>query len=209
MTDTFGDMVNEIVDETRRSMSTTIESLIQDAIANYETERFWFNLTNDTTFSLSASQATYTSADNSMIPRFMDIDRLEVTISTNYTPYMEKKSYNWIRDYNDTNALSQPCYWTYWGEAIHTNLPDGGYTVRLSGLTRLASLSVSSDTNAWVQRGSGKELIKQRAKSLLYSEYLRDDANAGRAAGREQQALQKLNLRTAKLLATGTIEPSL
>jgi hypothetical protein len=209
MPDTFGDMVNEIVDETRRSMSTTIEGLIQDAIANYEVERFWFNLTSDTVFSLSSSQATYTSADNSMIPRFMDIDRMEVTISTNYTPDMMKKSYNWIRDYNNTNFNSRPYYFTYWGEAIHTNLPDGGYTARLSGLVRLPSLSASTDSNAWTQRGTGKELIKQRAKSLLYSEYLRDDANAGRAAGREAQALQKLTLRTAKLLATSTIEPSL
>jgi hypothetical protein len=44
---------------------------------------------------------------------------------------------------------------------------------------------------------------------LLYSEYLRDDINATRAAARENQALQKLNLRTSKLLATGEIEPSL
>jgi hypothetical protein len=209
MPDDFGSMVNEIVDETRRSMSTTIEGLIQDSIVHYEADRFWFNLTNDTTFSLSSSQATYTSADSSMIPRFMEIDRFEVTIDTNYTPPMEKKSYNWIRDYNDTNANSRPYYWTYWGEAIHVNLPDGGYTARVSGLARLPSMSVSTDSNAWVQRGKGKELIKQRAKSLLYSEYLRDDANAGRAAGREAQALEKLKLRTAKLLATDEIEPSL
>jgi hypothetical protein len=209
MADDFGSMVTEIVDETRRSMSTTIEGLILDAIAHYETERLWFNLTNDTTFSLSSSQATYTSADSSMIPRFMDIDRFEVTIDTNYTPMIDKKSYNWIRDYNDTNANSEPRYWTYWGQAFHVNLPDGGYTARVSGIVRLTSLSASTDSNAWVQRGNGKELIKQRAKSLLYSEYLRDDLNATRAQARETQALQKLNLRTSKLLATGEIEPSL
>jgi hypothetical protein len=44
---------------------------------------------------------------------------------------------------------------------------------------------------------------------LLYSEYLRDDLNATRAQARETQAFQKLNLRTAKLLATGEIEPCL
>jgi hypothetical protein len=209
MADDFGTMVNEIVDESRRSMSTTIEGLIQDAIVHYEMDRFWFNLTNDTTFSLSASQATYTSADSSMIPMLMEVDRFEVTIDTNYTPMLDKKSYNWIRDYNDTNVNSEPRYWTYWGQAFHVNLPDGGYTARVSGLVRLASLSASTDSNAWVQRGNGKELIKQRAKSLLYSEYLRDDINATRAAARENQALQKLNLRTSKLLATGEIEPCL
>ncbi len=207
MADTFGDLTAEIVNETRRSMSDVISNLVLDAIAFYAPERFWFNLTDDTTFSLSSSQATYTSADSSMIPRFREIDRFEVTISTNDKQALDKKSYNWIKDYNQTNANSQPNYWAYWGETLHVNLPDGGYEARLSGLVDLASLSVSTDVNAWTQRGKGKDLIKHHAKGLLYSEYLRDDVNAGRAIARAGQELTALKLRTSRLLGTGEIEP--
>jgi hypothetical protein len=208
--DTYGDLVNEVLNETRRaSMSDVVSNLILDSIAYYAPERLWFNLTNDTTFSLSSSQATYTSADSSMIPRFREIDRFEVTVATNDKRALDKKSYNWIADYNETNANSQPYYYTYWGEALHVNLPDGGYEARLSGVVDLPSLSVSTDSNAWTQRGKGKDLIKHRTKSLLYSEYLRDDLNATRADAREKQELTALKLRTSRLLGTGEITPCL
>ena len=209
MADTLGDLVSEVVNETRRSMSDVITNLVFDSIAYYAPERFWFNLTDDTTFSLSSSQATYTSLDSSMIPRMREIDRFEVTISTNDKQALDKKSYNFIKDYNETNSNGRPYYFAYWGEALHVNLPDGGYEARLSGLVDLPSMSVSTDANAWTQRGKGKDLIKNRTKSLLYSEYLRDDDNAGRAAGREQQELTALKLRTSRLLGTSEIEPCL
>lgn len=207
MADDLGSLVSEIMGETRRSMSVEITNLVLDSIAHYETERFWFNETRDTTFSLSTSQQIYTSADHSMIPRFMEVDRFEVTISANDKRGLDKKSYQWIQDYNDTNASSQPVAYAYWGQSFHVNIPDGGYAVRVSGIVQLPTLSATADSNAWTQRGNGKELIKQRAKSLLYSEYLRDDANAARAAVRERDAYDVLKKRTSRMQGTGEITP--
>jgi hypothetical protein len=207
--DTYGAMVDSIVNESRRSMSSDIANCILDAIATYETERFWFNETRDTTFSLSASQAVYTSADHTMIPRFMQIDRFEVTRSANDKFKLPPKSYTWIQEWNESNSSAEPFAYAYWGQSFHLTQPNGGYEVRVSGVVQLASLSTSTDTNAWVQRGNGYELIKRRAMSLLYSTYLRDDANAQRNEKLEMQALERLRARTTQLQATSEIEPCL
>lgn len=210
MPDDYGTIVNEIVDETRRSMSTTIERLILDAIDHYATERFFFNQLRDQTFSLSTSQEYYTSADNSMIPRILELDKLTMTVSSNDKRTLEKWSWNFIEDINAEATTGQPFAYAYWGQQIRFYpTPNTGYEVRLAGLLQLPSLSASTDANAWTQRGNGKELIKQRAKSLLYSEYLRDDTNAARAAAREAQALDRLHARTTQLHATGDVTPCL
>jgi hypothetical protein len=210
VTDSFGDLVSSIANASRRySMSAEIINCIYAAIEEYEPTRFFFNETIDTTFSLSASQAVYTSADHTMIPRFMEIDRFEVTISTNDKRGLERKAYSWIAEYNETNTNSEPVAYAYYGQSFHLNLPDGGYTAVVSVLVQLPSLSASTDSNAWTQRGNGRELVKQNALARLYSEFLRDDANATRAQAREKRAYERLVSRTSSLQATGTIEPSL
>lgn len=209
MADTLGDLIDEIVSETRRSMSTEISNLIRDAIAHYEPERFFFNEFSQS-FSLSASQATYTSADASFIPRIMEIDTFRITVDANYVPVLRKESIEVFHNYSNPSIFAQPTAWAYWGQSIIVDpAPDGGYAAEVSGVLQLASLSVTTDANAWTQRGNGKELIKQRAKSLLYSEYLRDDANAARAATRERDAYDALKKRTSRLQATGTLTPCL
>ena len=209
MADTYGELISEIVDETRRSMSTQIANCVLDAIAHYQTERFWFNEFSQT-FSLSSSQAAYTSVDASFIPNIMEIDTLRITVSSNYIPVLRKQSAALFREYSNPNTFSQPTAYAYWGQTIYVNpAPGAGYAAEVSGVLQLPSLSLSTDVNAWTQRGNGKELIKQRAKSVLYSEYLRDDTNATRAAAREQQALQRLRDRTNSLQASSEVVPCL
>ena len=207
MADTYGDLVNEIVNESRRSMSTEISNLVLDSIAHYETERFFFNEFSQS-FSLSSSQATYTSADASFIPRIMEVDTFRITVDSNYVPVLRKETLEVFHNYDNPSIFAQPTAWAYWGQSILVDpAPDSGYAAEVSGVLQLASLSASTDANAWTQRGNGKELIKQRAKSLLYSEYLRDDANAARAAARERDAYDVLKKRTARLQGTSEIAP--
>jgi hypothetical protein len=208
MAASFGDMVTSIVNESRRSMSSDISNCILDAIAFYETERFFFNEFTQT-FSLSSSQATYTSADASFIPQIMDVDTFRITVDSNYRPVLRKQQAEAFRHY-DTTTFSQPTAWAYWSQSIIVDpAPDGGYAAEVAGVMRLTSLSASTDSNAWVERGNGYELIKRRAMALLYSTFLRDDANAQRNSQLEAQALDRLRARTTQLHQTGTIEPCL
>src|SRR5688500_15295044 len=183
--DTFGDLVSEVVNETRRSMSDVISNLVLDSIAYYECERFFFNEFT-ATFSVSSSQDTYTSADASVILHIMEFDTLRLTVSANDTPTLNKWTWAQMEALNYGTSTGQPCAYCYWRQHImFYPVPDDGYEIRFSGVVTDASLSLSTDVNNWTQRGKGKDLIKHRTKSLLYSEYRRDDANAGRAAGRE------------------------
>jgi hypothetical protein len=207
MADTYGDLVNDIVNESRRSMSDVIANLVIDSIAHYQSERFFFTEFTQS-FSISSSQDTYTSADASFIPRIMEFDSLVLTVSSSDKPTLDPVQWSYLETLNYPTSTSQPTAYAYWGQQIRLYpIPDGGYEVRFSGVLQDTSLSLSTDVNNWTQKGKGYELIKQRAKSLLYSEWLRDDPNAGRAAGREKQAYDNLKMRTARSHATGNITP--
>lgn len=209
MADTFGELVTEIVDESRRSMSSQIATCILDAIAHYEPERFWFNESTNT-FSLSSSQAVYTSADASFIPRIMQIDNFKIRVGSNDIPVLRKHHWTEFDQYNSPDVFSQPTAWGYWGQSIRVDpAADGGYLATVTGVLQLPSLSLSTDTNAWTQRGNGKELIKRRAMALLYATYLRDDANALRCTALEQQTFERLMQRSERLHATNEITPCL
>lgn len=207
--DTFGDLVADVVNETRRSMSDVIANLVLDSIAYYSGERFPFNEFTGS-FSVSSSQDTYTSVDASFIPQIADIDAVRLTVSTADKPTLRKLNWTQLEELNYPSSTGQPYAYAYWGQSMRFYpIPNGGYEVRVSGVLNETSLSLSTDSNSWTTRGEGKELVKQRTKSLLYSEYLRDDANAGRAAGREQQELERLKKRLNRPQGTSTIVPSL
>ncbi len=207
--DTYGDLVAEVVNETRRSMSDVISNLVLDAIAYYEPERFWFNQTTQS-FSISASQDTYTSVDASFITRIQEFDTLRLTVSSADKPTLEKWTWGMMEDLNYPTSYGEPYAYAYWGQSIRFYpVPDGGYEIRFSGVVADTSLSLSTDVNNWTQRGKGKDLIKWRAESMLYAHYLRDDVNAGRCIARENQELDKLKKKTGRVQSTGTIEPSL
>lgn len=207
MPEDFGSLVTEVVNETRRSMSDVISNLILDSIAYYECERFFFNEFTET-FSVSSSQDTYTSTDASFIPRIMEFDTMRLTVSSNDKPTLNKWTWAQMEDLNYGNSTGQPFAYAYWGQQIRFYpVPDDGYEVRFSGVVTDTSLSLSTDINNWTQRGKGKDLIKHRTKSLLYSEFLRDDVNAGRAIAREQQEFEKLKKRGNRSHGTGEIEP--
>jgi hypothetical protein len=209
MADSFGDLVAEVVNESRRSMSDVISNLILDAIAYYECERFFFNETTQT-FSVSSSQDTYTSVDASFIPHIQEFDSLRLTVSANDKPTLVKWTWGQMEDMNYPQSFGEPYAYSYWGQSIRFYpVPDGGYEIRFSGVVSDASLSLSTDVNNWTQRGKGKDLIKWRAESMLYAHYLRDDVNAGRCIAREQQEFDKLKKKTNRAQGTSEIEPHL
>jgi hypothetical protein len=74
-------------------------------------------------------------------------------------------------------------------------------------LFKLPTLVADGDTNAWTE--DAEQLVRHRAKAILYSQYLRDDANATRATALEMSALERLSSTAARRLASGDIRSSL
>ena len=206
---TYLDMITRIADESLRSdMSDQIKLCIQDAIAHYEVERFWFNQFRDRTFTTVAGQEFYGQADHADIPNILEFDAVTLTVGTTRWP-LTKIGYIQLEQWNaDAASRGQPTHYAYWGQQIRLYpVPDNPYEIRLSGLFKLPTLVADGDQSAWTKEA--EELIRHRAKSLLYSQYLRDDANAGRAAALEAATHERLSTTTARRLAAGDIRPSL
>jgi hypothetical protein len=203
------DMINRIGDESLRSdMANQIKLCIQDAIGHYEVERFWFNQFRDRAFATVAGQEFYGEADQSDIPQILEFDAVTLTVGSTRWP-LSKIGYVQLEDWNaDASARGQPTHYAYWGKQIRLYpVPDAAYQVRLSGLFKLPALVADGDVNTWTE--DAEELVRHRAKAILYGQYLRDDANAGRATALEMAALERLSTTTARRLSSGDIRPSL
>lgn len=206
---TYLEMINRIGDESLRpDMTDQIKLCIQDAIAHYEVERFWFNQFRDRTFPTVAGQEFYGEADHTDIPNVLEFDAVTLTVGTTRWP-LAKAGYVQLEDWNaDASSRGQPSHYAYWGQQIRLYpVPDNSYQIRLSGLFRLPTLAADADETAWTKEA--EELVRHRAKCLLYSQYLRDDANAARAAALEAAAHERLCTTAARRLAAGDIRPSL
>ncbi len=203
------DMITRIEDESLRTdMTNQIKLCIQDAIAHYEGERFWFNQFRDRTFATVAGQEFYGAADQVDIPSILEFDA--ITLSVGSTRWrLTKVGYVELEQWNaDAATRGQPTHYAYWGQQIRLYpVPDGIHSIRLSGLFKLPPLAGDADENAWTK--DAEDLIRYRAKSVLYSQYLRDDANAARAAALEATAHERLSATTARRLASGQVRPSL
>jgi len=206
---TYLDLINRIADESLRpDMASQIRLCIQEAIAHHEVERYWFNQFRDRTFGTVAGREFYDGTDLSDIPDVLELDT--VTIGNGGARLvLARSSYAELEAINaDGGARGQPTRYSYWGRMLRLYpIPDAVYAVRLSGLFKLPILSADGDQNAWTS--DAEDLIRYRAKSIFYSQYLRDDANAARAAALEGAAQERLAASTARRLAGGEIRPSL
>jgi hypothetical protein len=208
---TLGNMLDRISDETRYSGSAerTIFGLcVQDAIAHYEVERFWWNEARALTFSTVANQRAYGAADNALIPYILEFDTVTFTRSSNDSYLLTKRDWQFIEFLTpDTSNTIGPAWnYAYYSQQIWLDpIPDAVYSIRVAGLFKLAALSADGDTNAWVTLGEGEELIRNRAKAIYYSQYTRDDANATRALQLEQAAYLRLKMSTQRRGGTNQI----
>ena len=206
---TYIDMITRISDESLRpDMANQIKLCIQDAVAHYEVERFWFNQFRDRSFATVAGQEFYGAPDHADIPHVLEFDALTLSVGSTRWP-LNKAGYVQIEDWNaDASSRGQPTHYAYWGQQIRLYpVPDNIYPVRLSGLFKLPTLVADGDQNAWTN--DAEELIRNRAKSILYGQYLRDDGNAARAGALEAAAYERLSTTTARRLAAGDIRPAL
>lgn len=168
---TYLDMITRISDESLRpDMANQIKLCIQDAVAHYEVERFWFNQFRDRSFATVAGQEFYGTADHADIPNVLEFDAVTLSIGSTRWP-LTKTGYVQIEDWNaDASSRGQPTHCAYWGQQIRLYpVPDNVYPIRLSGLFKLPTLVGDSDQNAWTN--DAEELIRNRAKSILYGQY--------------------------------------
>lgn len=203
----YGSIQARIADEVKRSdLTSQIALEIQSAIQFYEKEQFWFSQSRSTlTFSTVASQEFYTSSDNANIPYILELDAVTVTITGTRTPMEFDLSYIDMEAISSmTTSTGQPSNVAYYAQQLRFYpIPDAIYPVRVSGTFKLSTLSLSADTNAWMVEG--EELIRSRAKSAIYSRYIRNMEYASQARLEEKDALQMLRETHSRKNGMGSI----
>ena len=206
---TFGTMRDRIADELDRAdMTSQIEREIKSAIAFYERKRFWFN-EKRIDFATVASREWYTSADDSDIPNLLTLDIAKIAINATTKNELELLPYAELEFVSDGGEADegQPTGLAYFQKQIRLYpIPDASYSVVLSGIFALDSLSASADTNAWMT--DAEALIRQRTRRMIYSSVIRDPELAAEAGRLEVEELRTLIEATTLKKATGRVLPT-
>lgn len=195
-----------IADELSRSdLTSQIVYAISDAVKNYQSTRFWFNETRGTTFSTVASQEHYGSAANTNIPNLLLIDQIVITTGTSNTELC-KVDDRVLEEMDTTSTGGLPWAYSYYAQQIRLYpIPDAIYSVRITGVVRIDVPAADGDSNAWMT--DGEELIRNRAKSLIYSDVIRNNEMAQISDAREKAALKRLLMETSRRKGVSTIRP--
>lgn len=214
MTDTYGDMLDAIADESRRPRATfgaQISRCVREAIIEAEKETYWFNDTRTQTFATVASQEYYGSAANSFIPYLTEIENLAVTISSGDVDDLSKSSWDELQAMNgDGTTFGRPTHYAYAFKQIRLYpIPTAAYTVTIAGSYALADLSADADTNCWTVEREGGLLVRYRASALFYGTYLRLAERAATFDNLANGEIKKLTASTSRRQATGRIRPCL
>lgn len=206
---TLGTMEDRIIDELARSdLQSQIRKAIQSAVKHYERQRFYFNETQ-VTLTTSSSQEYYSSADNADIPNLVEIDSVRQTIGSTHEPLNERDFAYIDAVSSSSSAFGDPTDYAYYAQKLRFYpVPNQARTIVVSGVKKLATLSTTTDTNAWMT--DAEELIRMRAKCDVFANVIRDVSGEelARCKQYEMDALNELRGETAQRTMTGRTRPT-
>lgn len=205
-------MKQRIADEVARSdLTTMIAYAISDAIAYYQSKRFFFNESREITFDTADEQEFYDKYDHAAIHDLMHIDYVKLNID-NWAYTLCRAEPEELEDYFGTSG--QPTSYTYYERQIRLYpVPNDTWEVRVAGhLKRNEPASDTEKYNPWMT--DAERLIRARAKLNLARNVNAaglqptfDDKAITIYSSEERDAFSELKMRTNKLLSTGKVKP--
>ena len=205
MPKTFLDLQNQIAEDlTRSDLTSDIKSKIGDAIDNYETSRFYFNVTRSKTFATVAGQSAYGAAALPEIPDIIGLDTLFLFDGGRPIELdkYEADEFEWLQ--GSMTGAGRPCAYSYIDSQIMLwPVPVTVYTVRPHMHFKLAPLVEDADSNAWCT--DAEQLIRCHAKLLLYANVIEDTEGMQRMQVQIQPLLDRLAYKTSARQSTGRI----
>lgn len=201
---TYGDMINRISTQLRRSnLTDDISDAIQKAVQVYSTRRFWFNDSKDLTFTTSSSLETYAPAG---ISDYGGFDFMEISRSTTdrwEVKALDYQSFQEKRMGGDT--FGDPLWYSIFDRTVYLwPIPASALNVVVSGRRGLTTLSAAGDSNAWTNEA--EVLIRTRATVDLYRYVIKDFQKADVMEKEEQKELSRLRATTHRLLGSGRVK---
>lgn len=209
---TFGDLKSAIaddLDDTTMEYASQIAAAVQAAIRYCERTTFYFNETRDKTFQTIVGQQWYDSADLADIPTLVRIQTAYFIDSGGQITTMIRMPPEEMEVLSDNTAANgEPYGWAYFGKRIRIYpIPNDVYTIRLQlGPYRLTPLNADDDTNVWTE--DAYDMIKARAKYIVYKDTLKEAALAAEALNDYQDQFDALKRETSSRNGTGRIRPT-
>lgn len=209
---TYGGAIDLILTELARadtSITAVVEREFQKAVEYYAPIRFWFN---EARSSFTASNtiyyplATVFPATSAYSSGFIEIDQVATTVSGS----VEELTPETFQELNriDTMAVTGPPdrYALYAEQMRIYPKPASGvtYQIDVNGTRRLATLSASTDSNAWTTEALN--LIASRVESVIFARRFKDYDAARACATLEDIEFRRLQERTERFISTGRIK---
>lgn len=209
-------MQNRIVsDIVRDDLVQQVKDHINDAIAQWEGERFNFN-ERRYLISTVASQEYYAliaptllTFQGAAVPTgetVLEFDSITATI--NNMPYrLTPRTQQWFDDYQalPSQYIGQPDSYAIFNDQIRLfPIPDNVYPLNISCLARLGPnpLTADGDTNSWMTEGA--KLIREQAKMTLCRDVLGDSQGKTNASEAVVETQWSLKRKMAAKVFTGT-----
>lgn len=199
---TLQTMLDQIAsDLTRGDLASQAQSAILDAIAHYEHDRFWFNVTRSKTFQTVANQQAYGAADLAQIPDVIQFDSLFLKDGTQgyFLTWQNSEEAEWLLSGSTTGPGRSTDYTYIDGQILLWPTPIAAYTIRPHMHYRLPAIALPTDSNAWLNEA--EQLIRAHAKMLLYANVLEDDVGATRMQAQIPAHKAKLDAETSRRLS--------
>lgn len=202
----YGTMQSRIADELDRSdLTSQIQNAIQDAIKFYQKDAFWFNDASDTFPTVDGTESYTIHTATASTTKFAEILSVTATLSGGTTYPLFRKTYEEIdaKQHNATTSKGHPLEYAIFSEDMRLYpVPNGVYTITISGTVELSALSADVDTNAWMVEA--EPLIRHKATEIVNRNVVRDHMEADRHEREAFKWFSSLQDRTTQLLATGT-----
>lgn len=224
--ETFDQMVSVIsdeIDDTQEEYNLQINRAISEAIRFCEREHYWFNETRDFIFTTVEDQEWYGSQTNSYVDPmtgvrenlsfFRSIIRITNAFCT-YGPYPNgiKRRLTWVQPseleyFTDKSAAHGiPDEYAYFDSKIRLYpVPRGGpFQVRLQvEPVRLAPIVRKDQPHPWFDAAC--DMIKERAKYILYKNVLKDEALAAVARAAYEEERENIRYETSERIGSSNI----
>lgn len=208
---TYADLQADIaddLDDTTGEYANQIKKAILGAIRYCERNTYYFNETREITFPTVNGREWYSATDNANIPTLVHIAGMWSEDSAGARSIIQEKPPQELELLSD-NAASrgEPYAYTYFGQRIRLYpVPnDAVYTIRLQvGPYRLTPLVSDTDDNAWLNEAY--DMVKARAKYIIYKNTLKDAALAAEALNDYNDQETALKSETTSRNASGYIQ---
>jgi hypothetical protein len=191
----------------RDDLAAQTAGKIADAIACYENERFWFNVSRNFTLTTVPGQAAYASADGTAVADFIRIDAVFLPRNQSIYPLDRFEPVDFEIVAGGMAGSGRPTAFATIDDTLRLwPTPLLALSLRLHAHHRLPALAGDDDGNAWTT--DAEHLVRTHAKMLLYLDVLDDAEAATRMQAQLPGLLANLRQQTSARMATGMIEPA-